>query len=117
MRSSQIYFGGHNDKARLPVFEFEQRQVMNFNGFQSLVDRIEDELDAVLGQVDHEVNRQRLLEKESPKLVTTAKEMQEEILGHIISHQRENRHLKPIQTAFYYDYNDTKSCADTDVLY
>jgi len=41
----------------LPVFEFEQRQVMNFNGFQSLVDRVEDELDAVLGQVDHEINR------------------------------------------------------------
>ena len=44
-----------------PVFELEQRHVMYFNGFQSLVDWIEYQFDSILSQVNHEVHCQRFL--------------------------------------------------------
>lgn len=35
---------------------------MNFDGFQPLINGIEDELDAIMGHVNDQVNGQRLLE-------------------------------------------------------
>ena len=39
----------YRDSSRLPVFELEARHVVNFYGFQSLVDGIKYQLDSIQG--------------------------------------------------------------------
>ena len=49
------------NRASVPVFQLQEREVVHENDLEALADRVEDELDAVARQVYHEVHRERLL--------------------------------------------------------